>query len=475
MSERSRRTAPERRPQAMDARSMAARALKRVIDEGAYSQRAIDSELRASPDRRENRLATALVYGVLTWLPRIDDVLGRYLRNGVRSLPPTAAHRLRIALYEAGWMGERIPESASVNEAVNAVKREWGVKLGGLANGVLRRILREDAVPRPPKDEELVALNGAAVGVAFGLPVWIADALWARLEGTDPDATRQRAIAIARAWTDVSSVHLRRRVERPELPMVPGSESDGGDAPSLRPHPRVPSAWMVDGAFVPQLLDSAEWAIQDAGSQLVALLVPAPSSGPILDVCAGLGVKSRQLLDRFPNALVVRTDRDPRKLRQLDAPGVTAAWELPLPAPEEVRAHGPYDAVVVDAPCSGLGTIGRHPEVKYNRQPHDIAALAELQRRILGAAADQVAPGGTLVYAVCTWTSAEGPEVIEAFLAAHSEFELAPPSGPIDGSALEWEGLVDRSGMVTLMPDVASWDGFFMARMKRRQQAEVTG
>jgi 16S rRNA (cytosine967-C5)-methyltransferase len=454
---------------------MAARALKRVIDEGAYSQRAIDSELRMTLDRREGRLATALVYGVLTWRTRIDAVLAHCLRNGLRSLPPTATHRLRIALYERGWMGDRIPESASVNEAVNAIKTEWGPKLGGLANGVLRRIIRENLTPGSPSDDELATLQGAAIGEAWGLTPWIAHLLQERLVADDPASADAQMSAIARAWTEVSHVHLRQRGERPAFP-APPADGDPGQQDAIEaeliPHPRVPNAWIVASGFAPGQFGYEDWSIQDAGSQLVALLVPPDTEGTILDVCAGLGVKTRQLADLFPSATLVRTDRDPRKLQQQSLPGFAAAWELPLPAPATVVDHAPYAAVLVDAPCSGLGTVGRHPEVKFNRELSDVASLAALQTSILDTASTLVAPGGVLVYAVCTWTLAEGPDVVEAFLRTHPEFKLDVPAGRIGGSEMSWEGLVDRRGMVALMPDVAPWDGFFMARMTRSPSSE---
>jgi 16S rRNA (cytosine967-C5)-methyltransferase len=234
-------------------------------------------------------------------------------------------------------------------------------------------------------------------------------------------------------------------------------------------HPSVPGAWVVESGFVPSTARLEGLTVQDAGSQLVVQMLPPNLNGPVLDMCSGRGVKALQLQDRYPGVTVVRSDRDERKLRSAGLKGAAVAWDVPaMPAPTEIQDLAPFTAILVDAPCTGLGTVGRHPEVKWNRAADDVNALSRVQAEILDAVTPLLAVGGVLVYAVCTWTVAEGPAQVQAYLQRHPNMELDPPTSESAAADVPWSTLIDRSGGVALMPDAGAWDGFFMARFRRK-------
>lgn len=445
----------------LSARALAARILERVIDEGAWSQKAIDGELRHfHGDRRDAALATLLVYGVLTWRDLIDDALTRRLRSGLSSMPPRARHHFRVAAYQLGWLSARIPASAAVNEAVNLIRRETNAGLSGVANAVLRGLARDAGTAFTPEQTGDPVVDLAR---RIAVPGWIAAELVDQLPADRCDAVGQR-------WNDPTPVHLR--VRNGDVHAAVTKLGEAGFEADV--HAIVPGAVTLRGGSAMEALKAwpEQLTIQDAGAQLAVLCLPPTLDGAVLDACAGLGVKSVQLHDRYPGSRLVCTDRNASKLRQIgalnDAHAVVAAWDIPDPAPAALQQEAPFAVVLVDAPCSGLGTIGRHPEVRQNRKFADIQTLAHVQRTILDSVAPLVAPGGWLLYVVCTFTRAEGIEQVRSFLARHPDFVVDPPSVESAEPGVDWSSLIDRDGCITLWPDRIAADTFTLCRMRRR-------
>ncbi len=444
------------------ARDIAARVVERVVDEGAFSQHALRAELdRSGLVGADRALATELAYGTLTWRLAIDAALDQLLSRGLDSLPADVRSVLRVGTYQLRWRAGDVPPWAAVDEAVRAATRLRGRRFAGVVNGVLRNVQRRgEQLFAEPDGDDVVQL-----AARWAMPAWIVRHFIDRrgVEGAD---------AALAAMAGRSRVHLRA--------------ADGdGDALAARlvaagvtaaPHPQIPGAVVVEGA-VARLADELEAGaavVQDAAAQLVGLSLPADLTGGTLDACAGVGGKARHLLDRLPGVHVVATDRGAARLRPLERAAAqhadrltVAGWDIPEPAPNEVAQHAPFSAVVVDAPCTGLGTLGRHPEVRWNREPADVAALAATQAELLDAVAALVAPGGWLLYAVCTVTRDEGPGVVEQFVAAHPEFSLVPPDSTSADPGVPWDALVDDAGRITLWPDQHGTDGFFVARLRR--------
>lgn len=441
------------------AREVAANVVRRVLSDGGFSQLVLAGELdRSRLEGRDRAFAAALAYATLTWRTPIDAELNARLPRGLSSLPDEVAARLRVAVAQIGFMGQRVPAWAARSEAVNATQGA----LRGLVDAVLRRVA-EGPISRPGLEATV-----ARFGWDHGLPDWIAARLLDRL---GPDESAE----VMRAFNAPTPTHLRVRrgtVEDAIAALAFGAAGDGSDPVDVVPHPLIDGALIApDGrVLASEAHRSGRVAVQDGGAQVAAQLFP-DGCARVLDVCAGLGGKTLHLVDRFGAGAVTATDRDLRKLLRIrDIPGgqdvAVVAWDVEKPVPELLADRGPFDAVLLDAPCSALGTLGRHPEVRHNRGPELVGAMARIQATALEAIAPLVAPGGWLVYVVCTFTPEETTERIDAFCAAHPDFVMA---GPAAGSAPA-SRLVDDRGQVALWPHRHATDGFFMARLRRTEE-----
>ena len=378
----------------MTPREVARRVLDRV-DKGAWATPALDGELaRAGLEERDRRLASELVYGVLRHRTRLDRALAAHAE--LKRTPPRVLTVLRVAAYQLLFL-DRVPAYAAVDDAVGAA-REVGAKLGGFVNAVLRKLAKagEPAVPDDPE-------------IAHSLPRWILDEL-----GIEHAALfGEPAPLVARS--------NRMRITRDAL--VARMQERGITATPIDHPPGTPSAIALDGLGDPardETFNGGLWTVQDTGAQLVGHIAAPQAGQRILDACAGVGGKSTHLAELTDDrAAIDAIDLNATKL------GLCAetAQRLGL---SSIRRHvadlldapaGTYDLIVLDAPCSGLGVLRRHPDAKWRLKPADVPRLAELQRRLLDALVPRLAPGGTLVYSVCTFTRAEGPEQVAALVA----------------------------------------------------------
>jgi 16S rRNA (cytosine967-C5)-methyltransferase len=410
---------------APSARELARRVLARVERGGAWATLALDAELeRSTLDDRDRRLAAELVYGVLRHQTRLDRALSAHA--DLRRTPAAVVLVLRVAAYQLLFL-DRIPAHAAVDDAVNAARLTSGPKVGGFANAVLRKVAagKEPALP----DE---------LGDPAQLPAAVA-----ALSQPAPLAIRARA----------------GRNDRDELRAILEAEGAKVEVPAITRAGLVVSGLGQTGAS--PSFRAGRWTVQDLGAQLVGeLAAPAPGAR-ILDACAGVGGKSTHLAELTGDqAHIDAADNGRQKLKL----GAATARRLGLASVHPVEAdlldpaaaglHDRYDLVVLDAPCTGLGVLRRHPEAKWRLVAADVGRMAELQARLLAALAPRVAPGSVLVYSVCTFTEREGPGQIARFLAAHPDF--AP------------EAVADRPAEVRTWPHDHGADAFYMARLRRR-------
>lgn len=423
----------------MNARELARRVIGRVERGGAWATLALDGELSKSGlDERDRRLAAEIVYGVLRHRSRLDRAIGKYA--DLKRTPPAVLLALRVAAYQLLFL-DRVPAHAAVDDAVGAIRDAGGQKLAGFANAVLRRIAAHGE-PGLPSDQP------ARLEIEHSLPRWFVAELAAVLPPEDMPAAAAALNAPAPLW---ARVNLRRgtRVEVAEALVAEGATAEPvGDA-----------ALRVGGLGDPGASPSFQkgrWTVQDLGAQRIAELA-APTPGmTILDACAGVGGKSTHLAELTGDtATIDAVDIVPQKLTlaaetaaRLGHRSVrTVIGDLLDPA---LPLAPTYDLVVLDAPCSGLGVLRRHPEAKWRLEPADLDQLAALQGRLLEAVAARVAPGGVLVYAVCTFTEREGATQIARFLERHPELTA-------DGAPLRtW-------------PHQDGADAFFAQRLTRRR------
>jgi 16S rRNA (cytosine967-C5)-methyltransferase len=421
-------------------RAVALRVVRRVTEENAYSTLALDGELRrTSLSQRDRRFAADLAYGTLRAMLRLDRAIAQRSSRSMESLDREVRAVLRIGAYQLLEAG--VPAHAAVSETVTLAP----VRARGFVNAVLRRLAaRPPRAPTGTGDEDIAARTGlvrwAVAELHHLLPaseVEIAATALATPAGLSLRVNRCR-VSIERLVAE-----LRAAGHRPE----PG-----------RHHPDV--VRLARGR-PPQLPGHAEgwFAVQDEASTLVsAALAPSPGER-ILDACAGPGGKAADLACRvLPDGLVVAGDAHPARARLVGRTagrlGVRVAVlvaDARLPA-----VRGTFDAVLVDAPCSGLGTARRHPEVLWRPRRQDLSGLARLQVAILGASADLVRPGGRLVYSVCTFPRAETEAALRAFSARRDDFEPMDIAGP-DG----------RAPVHRLWPHRHGTDAMFFAGFRR--------
>ena len=440
------------RSTAASARSLAAHAVARILREGVTLDAALKHALVAANPQLAPSVRS-LSYGAVRGYYRHEAILGRLLSTPVKSLDFLVRALLSVALYELE--DERTPEYAVVNAAVQTAKATDAVRASGLINAVLRRYLRE----RKTLDAE-IARNPAT---RHASPVWLAD----RLRADWPVRwTQLLAAGDAQApmWLRVNS-RLTSTDDYIETLRVAGI--------GARAEPRVPLAVALDAPCdVHDLPGFAKGlvSVQDLGAQCVAFPLGLAAGQRVLDACAAPGGKTALMAEREPAlAKLLALDIDPKRLERIrenltrgnlhaeivsgDAANPAVWWD-----------GVPFDRILLDAPCSALGVIRRHPDIRLRKSPSDIDKLPELQARVLQATWQLLVPGGRLVYATCTVTRSENRDLIAAFLRATPDAALLP----VDA----WEGWPnfgegDEFG-TQILPGEAGADGFYYAALTKQ-------
>lgn len=408
----------------MNPRDVARRVLERVERDSAWATPALDGELaRAGLDERDRRLAAELVYGVLRHRTRLDHALGEHA--DLKKTPARVLIALRIAAYQILFL-DRVPAYAAVDDAVGAA-RQVSPKLGGFVNALLRKL------------DPARALKFPGWEVEFSLPTWILD----QLKSAAPGRVPELAGAFAQSAPLVGRANIRRATRDALIAEIAGAAPLDVDG-------MTPAAFSFDGDPTKHASFLAgKWTVQDTGAQLVAH-VAAPTAGQrILDACAGVGGKTTHLAELTDDtAAIDAADLNATKLGLLAETaqrlGLSSIKRHACDLLDPTAPLGEYDLIILDAPCSGLGVLRRHPDAKWRVKPADVPRLADLQRMLLDAVLTRLAPGGTLVYSVCTFTRAEGPDQVAA--------------------------LVARTGLRLVM-EHRSWppgaDAFYVARLQR--------
>ncbi len=442
------------------ARGVAATVLVRVLSDGAFAGAVLDAEMSRAVqlEARDRALATELVYGSLRVLAWLDLRIARHAPRGIAGLDPRTHAELLLSAYQLFFL-DRVPAFAAVNEAVQAVKQERGERLAAFANAVLRKLAGEAEKTKGP------ALLPRAVQAS--LPPWIATAL-ARTLGEDG------AKAFCAAAIDPPPLGLRvKRAEDRDACLarlavdVPHARFEAG---------RVsPLAILVRGGGKHEAWPGWEqaWSVQEEGSQLVALALGVQPGDLVLDACAGRGNKSVILARAaMPGGALDAADLYAAKLARLARQLNEAS--LPLRAAHAVDwsvgvgdVGSGYNRALVDAPCSGIGTLRRRPDLLLRRGPADLERLASLQVAIVLRVATRLRPGGRLVYAVCSVLQEEAEAVVAAVIEADAGLLLVPFDGP------EARELAGGQATLRLLPHVHGTDGYFLASFERRRQDDV--
>jgi 16S rRNA (cytosine967-C5)-methyltransferase len=437
---------------AASARSLAAHAVARVLREGVTLDAALKDALVAA-DSKLHPSVRSLSYGAVRGYYRHEAILGKLLSTPVRSLDFLVRALLSVALYELE--DERTPEYAVVDAAVQTAKATDALRAAGLINAVLRRYLRE----RKSLDAEIASRPATR----HAAPIWLAD----RFRADWPVRWTQLLAASdshAPMWLRINS-RLATTAEYLGQLQAAGIGARAED--------RVPYAIVLEEPRdVHELPGFAQGvvSVQDLGAQCVAFPLALAPNQRVLDACAAPGGKTALIAERQPDLKnLVAVDIDPNRLNRVRENlrrGNLNAEVLAADAttPAKWWDGAPFDRILLDAPCSGLGVIRRHPDIRLRKSPSDIDKLPGLQGRLLKAAWDLLAPGGRLVYVTCTVTRSENHDVIAAFLGNN------PGAAIVAAEAWEgWPGFgeADEFGR-QILPGEAGADGFYYAALTKQ-------
>jgi 16S rRNA (cytosine967-C5)-methyltransferase len=436
------------------ARDIAATVIARVLGDDAFASAALDAEIRRWPqlDPRDVGLATELVYGVLRTEGFLEAVLERHATRGRITLEGEARGHLLAGAYAILFL-DRVPIYASVNEGAAGVGRATDPRVAGFANALLRGIAREVEERGKPTLAH-AALEGA--------PGWLRGAL-RRSIGRKGAADFLAAgpvpppLGIALAPGEDRDEWLSRLREA-----APGATIEAGNV--------SPRCINVRGAGDARRLpgEGFAWIAQEEGAQALALLVGAQPGERVLDACAGRGNKAWLLSAAVGDAGAIEAaDIHPRKLEEL-ADGPLAGKVARTHAVDWEAGTGDVDAgfdrVLVDAPCSGVGTLRRRPEIGRKRSEDDVARLAELQVKIARRAATRARPGGVVVFAVCSVLDAEC-EGVAAILAKEGD-ATGRPLVPVALPGASVIGIDPTATSIRLLPQEHGTDGYFAASFR---------
>jgi 16S rRNA (cytosine967-C5)-methyltransferase len=450
------RRAPSGSSVGLPARQIALEILMAVERRGSYADAMLGTRVPAltPPDRR---LTTRLVLGTIAWRARLDYELERFCGRDLAGIQPEALTIMRMGLLQIRFL-DRIAPHAAVSTSVELAKRSRPASAAaGFVNAVMRRATREKVALPARSDDEVGWL-----AIAYSHPRWMVERF---IDWFGQDAAERLMAANNEAAPNVVRLNLARgsREQIVRHLQADGMEVEGlarfQETATLRGAARFDSPTYRGGLFQPQ----------SEASQLVARLLAPRGGAAVADCAAAPGGKTAHLAELVgPDGRVTAMDmnfaglKSARRLcRQLRHPNVQflqadTSSQVPL-------AEGSFDCVLLDAPCTGLGTLREHPEIRWRLRPGDPARMAVLQSQMLANAGVLVRPGGAMVYSVCSLAPEEGEDVVRAFLDTHRAFQL--DSQPSNREVFKC--LLDAQGMMRTRPDLGGLDGFFAARLVR--------
>jgi 16S rRNA (cytosine967-C5)-methyltransferase len=430
--------------------------LDRVESESAYASVLIAQLSESGLSREDRALTQELVLGVLRWRGLLDYLIERYAKRPIARFDLKVLIALRMGLYQLRYLS-RIPQSAAVNESVNLVKRARATSAAGLANAVLRSAAR--SIDQRAGEELTDPVERASIELSH--PVWMLER-WRGLRGDD----ETHALALA----NNSPATQTFRVNTIRFTVADALEQLAAEGVTTRESELAPGAFVVEsgpGSSVARAAERGLIYIQDQASQLVSLLLDAKPGHRVLDLCAAPGSKSSHIAALTENTVhIVSCDVHPHRLGTLramcrrlgvtsiDAVALDAARALPF-AESSIK----FDRVLVDAPCSGTGTLRGNPEIKWRLTLEDIENLAKLQLSLLQNASAAVAVGGRLLYSTCSLEREENEAVIREFLDGDAPFRVIEPDVRGD--------LLTDDGFVRTFPHRHGSDGFFAAVLEK--------
>jgi len=449
---------------ASPSRTIAFEVLRRVEEEGAYASDELHEALGASVKPVDAALATELTLGVLRWRCLLDCLLERHLKKPVERLDLPVALALRMGIYQLRFL-EKIPARAAVNESVELVKRARKTSAAALVNAVLHKAAGEASTPA----EKLLLPNlqpAERLAILHSHPTWMAERWLSRL-----GEVQATALLVADNERPRLSCAMHESSRRQEI-------FDELEAAGMRVEPGVllKDAFSVSGGSLAKTraFQTGLISIQDEASQAVPLLLGVQPGDRVLDLCAAPGGKTAVLARAAgSDGIVIAADRHAHRLRavraQFERLKLTSVQLVALDAERPLPFSRQFDRILVDAPCSGTGTLARHPEIRWRLQPEQLAEFHRLQVRMLRNALAILAPGGRLVYSTCSIEPEENDAVVAEVLRGEPLVRwvaagvMAESIMPNTAEGVGAKALFADGGCFRTSPAVQHTDGFFAA------------
>ncbi len=437
-------------------RGIAVKILNRVDRTDAYLDKLLEIEIKNSElSGADKSLLFEIVHGVMRWLGRIDWILNGFYKGQFSKCIPNVKNALRVALYQILFL-DKVPDYAAVNEAVEFVKKLQGQKPADLTNAVLRSIIRSKNDIHYPKPEEDIVNYFSAY---YSHPSWLVKR-WVNRLGKD--FTEQLLIA------DNNKPYLALRVNNIKTNINELKELL--DKVDLK---HSQGKYVKEFVRLHTLTNIADWeyfskgyfSIQDESTGIPCKLLDVRAGMRVLDLCAAPGGKTAFIADMMNNeGEITAIDRYESRLKilskNLERLGVTNVKTIVIEA-ELFETEELFDRVLIDAPCSGLGTLTKKPDIKWKRDLGDIRKIVNIQYELIKKGAKLLKPEGILIYSTCTMEPEENFEIVKKFMDENPEFRLLNAKEFID------EELVDQNGCVQTYPNVHQIDGSFAAKLQR--------
>ena len=447
-------------------RDLALRVLNDLSRRPGFSASALDNLFRSRPslEERDRSFISQLVQGTVRWRARLDWTLGQVSDSPLKRISPPVLNLLRLALYQILFL-DRVPESAAVNEAVKQTKKRHPRYIVSFVNGVLRKAcLHKNQVGFPDRNKSPVEFLSAF----HSYPEWLVRK-WIREWGIEFTE------ALLEAQNRIPGMTLRSnalRISRDDL--IHRLKAESGIAGTATPYsPQGVRLENFRGRIDRnEAFRDGLFQVQDEAAQLTSILLSPAAGESVLDLCAGYGGKTTHLAELMgDHGNVIALDRNRTRLVSLATNaarlGIRSASAVSADASEDLASllRVRFDRIVVDAPCSGLGVLSRHPDGKWNKKEEDIARLALLQKAILNRGCTLLRRGGTLLYVTCTLSREENEGVVETCLAESKNMVLLDLR---DRAPLWARDLIDPRGFLRTFPHLHHMDGFFGALLGRK-------
>lgn len=447
-------------PRVATARATALQILHTLETQQAYTDVVLRQMLRHSAlDRRDRAFVTECVYGTVRWQGRIDWLLQHVCKRPLASLTPWVRNALRLGVYQCLWM-ERVPHRAAVHATVELARHFGHRGVAGFVNGVLRTLLRQHhtyALPDATTDPV------AHLAIATSHPPWLIERWlqrygWERTQAICTMNNRPGGITLRTNTLRIAPTALAQRLVHEGLRQVTLSQV-------------VPDGLVVQGTDRLDALPSYQeglFQVQDEGAMLVAPLCQVRPGQRVLDACAAPGGKTTHLAQLMRDTgCIIACDRQAGRLRLLRANvqrlGLTSIQSVVADGAAAVPFSGSFETILIDAPCSGLGVLRRHPDIKWRKTAADLAVLQTTQLALLHLQQKRLAVPGVLVYSVCSNEPEETHEVVQSFLAHHPHMGLDPIDRELPKRPLQ---PCTHPGMLDVTPEQWGTEGVFVARFR---------